>query len=135
MSFTDGTEKKILDHVFGGESYARPATLQVGLSLAEIQEDGSGITEPLGGYERVSIPNDDTAWNAAMTDVEDDRGVKTNKIAIEFPEATSDWGMITHFFLADGDTVLGHGTLHPNKEIRSGDVARFGVGELMITLE
>ena len=137
MSFTHYMENKILDHVFGGGNYARPANLQVGLSVTQIQDDGSGITEPAGeyGYARVLLPNDSESWQPAETDTSEGRGMKTNKIAIEFPEATNDWGAITHFFLADGLDVIGHGTLANSKEIRSGDVARFREGELVITLD
>ena len=137
MSFTHYMENKILDHVFGGGNYARPANLQVGLSVTQIQDDGSGMTEPAGehGYARVQIPNDSESWQSAETDTSEGRGVKTNKIAIEFPEATADWGAVTHFFLADGMNVIGHGMLDQVKDIRSGTVARFREGELVITLD
>ena len=137
MSFTHTLENKILDHIFGGEPFARPANLHVGLSLTEIQDDGSGITEPdaEAGYERVLISNDSTTWQLAETDSEAGRGVKTNAIPIQFPEPTEEWGMVTHFFLADGELLLGHGTLCQPVTIHAGVVAQFAPGELVITLD
>ncbi len=64
MRFTHALENKIVDHLFYGEPFARPAQLHVGLSLTEIQDDGSGVTEPdaEAGYDRVLISNDSTTW-------------------------------------------------------------------------
>ena len=137
MSFTHTLENKILDHIFGGEPYARPVALHVGLSLTAIQDDGSGVTEPdaEAEYERVLIANDNTTWRAAETDSEEGRGVKTNAVPIQFPEATEDWGTLTHFFIADGESILGHGPLFEAKTVPAGMVVQFAPGELVITLD
>lgn len=55
-SFADHLENKLLDHVFGGGDYARPATLYIGLSTTTIADGGTNITEPSGnGYARVAV--------------------------------------------------------------------------------
>lgn len=134
MSFTDSLESSILDHIFGGGDYSRPATLQVGLSTTAINDDGTGITEPAGGdYARVALDNDTVTWDAAIID--NDKGLKTNAIDIEFPEATDTWGTIVNFFIADNAVVLGYGPLAASKEINVGDIVRFKAGELKITLD
>lgn len=135
MSFTNYMEKKVLDHVFGGVDYTRPLTIEIGLSTTEINEDGTNITEPdvEDGYSQVQIDNDSDAWEDAETISE--VGVKKNKIDIEFPEATGDWGLITHFFISDGTNIIGFGELTNGKEIGSGDIAKFRAGELQIKLD
>ena len=136
MGFSHYAQNKVLDHVFGGTTYTPPATLLVGLSTSEIQNDGTGISEPGGGgYARVSVSNTASAWADAVTHEPMDRGVKTNTEQIEFPEATGAWGVISHFFIMAGSDLIGHGELSTAKEIHTGDTARFRPGELHITLE
>lgn len=142
MSFTNLMEIATLNHIFGGGDYARAAQLEIGLSTTEPQEDGTGITEPAGadGYARVEVDNDTDTWQDAATAAEgayEGKGVKKNAIDIEFPEATGDWGTVTHFFIADEDTgnIMGYGELYIAKQIDTGDVARFREGELVITLD
>lgn len=146
MSFSDFLERKVLDHIFGGDPYPQPQTLYIGLSTSTIQDDGTGYTEPNGGgYARVVIdntiydPQEDTGfWLAAETAVDGEyegKGLKASAIDVEFPEAEGNWGTITHFFLTDGFDVLGAGKLNKNRTIEEGDVVRFKAGELMITLD
>ena len=146
MSFSDLLERKVLDHIFGGDILNQPQTLYLGLSTSPVQDDGTGYTEPMGGgYARVAIhntiydPQADTGfWLAAETAVEGDhlgKGVKASAIDLEFPEAEGDWGTISHFFLTDGFDVLGAGKLNKSRTIEEGDVVRFKAGELMITLD
>ena len=42
-SYADFLENKILDHVFGGPDYTRPATLYIGLSTTTISDAGGNI--------------------------------------------------------------------------------------------
>ena len=135
MSFTNYLENSVLNHIFGGGDYSRSSTLQIGLSTTSITEDGTNITEPSGGsYAKVQINNDANAWENAITDA-GSKGKKTNKIEIEFPEATDNWGEIIQFFITDGTNVLGYGSLLPPRSILTGDTARFKAGELVITLD
>ena len=131
-SFADYLENEILDHVFGGADYSRPATLYVGLSTTTITDAGGNITEPAGGsYARVAITNNDTNFPAASG------GAKSNGTAISFPEATGPWGTITDFFISDADSagnILCYGALDESKTVASGETISFAVGALDITL-
>ena len=136
--FSDYLEKTLLNHVFGGLVYTPPAKLYVGVSLTPIQDDGTGISEPSAahGYSRVEIDNIDTSWKEAV--VVSGVGRKSNDIEITFPEASGNWGTITHFFISDslaGGNVLGYGVLDTARELLSGDIAKFLVGTLVITLD
>jgi len=133
MSYCNYLEAKILDHVFGGSSYTRPSTIYIGLCTG-VGEDGTITGEPSGNnYSRVAKDNDSNTWNAASG------GSKTNKIDIEFPEASGAWGTLTKFFISDassGNTnTLGYGDLSASKSPTAGDVVKFPAGQLAITLD
>jgi len=129
-SFADYWENEILDHLFGKGSYT-PPTIYVGLSTADPTDDSSGLAEPSGGsYTRVSTVGAD--WNVASG------GAIANANDITFPEATGNWGTITHFALFDAASagnMLAHGSLSASKAIGSGDTAKFAAGDLDVTLD
>ncbi len=129
-SFADYWENEILDHLFGKGSYT-PPTIYVGLSTADPTDDASGLAEPSGGsYARVATTGAD--WNVASG------GAIDNTNDITFPEATGNWGTITHFVLFDAASagnMLAHGSVSASKTIGSGDTAKFAAGDLDITLD
>ena len=140
MSFTNYLENNILDHIFGGGNYARPITVQVGLSTTAINEDGTGITEPQAadGYERATVDNNTTTWEDAVTAEAGEwagQGTKLNKIDIVFPEATGGWGEVTHFFIADGSNILGYGALEVPRTVVEGHEVKFEVHALQVTMD
>jgi len=129
-SFSDYWENEVLDHVFGKGSYA-PPTIYVALSTADPTDDGSGIAEPSGnGYSRVQTQASD--WNAASS------GSLDNANDITLPEATGNWGTISHFALFDaasGGNMLAHGALSESKSVGTGDTAKFASGDLDVSLD
>ena len=135
MSASDYLEGAVLNHIFEGSAFTQP-TVWVGLSLADPLDDGSGLDEPdTGSYARVRPADNTGRW-----DVSESSGVTTaaNKGVINFPEATGDWGRVTHVCLFDADTggnLLAHAELTIPRSIMSGDSAKFEIGELEITLD
>lgn len=132
-SFANFIEDKFLDHLVGKTSYTMP-TAYVGLSTADPLDDASGLAEPSGnGYARVATAGAD--WNASSG------GSISNANDITFPEATGNWGTITHFALFDaisGGNMLAHGSLTTSKTIESGEIAKFAggtPGDLVLTLD
>lgn len=132
-SFANFTEDKFLDHLVGKTSYTMP-TAYVGLSTTDPTDDGSGMAEPSGmGYTRVATAGGD--WNAASG------GANSNANDVTFPEASGDWGTITHFALFDaasGGNMLIHGSLTTSKHVESGEIAKFAggtPGDLAFTLD
>ena len=103
MSFTTQIERDILDFLLGGyDDFETPDTVFIVLSTTNPgKESGSlNFTEPLAanGYAAVEVDNNSTTWEYV-------NGVIKNKVAIEFPEATGDWGTITHFFVKGSETA------------------------------
>ena len=136
-SATNYLEIAMLDHLLGGPDYTRPANIYVGLSRAEIAEDGSGIDEPGFGYARVEVTNNNTNFPDAATNA-NDKAETELAIQVDFPAATGSWGTITHFFLADssvGGNILLKGELVTPKEVNDGDEPgySFRAGEIIIT--
>jgi hypothetical protein len=131
MSFSNDSEGYLLDWFFSTDTPTAPAALYVALSTADPGEDGSTIAEPSGGsYARVSIGVGTDNWTRTAGSVANDN-------AITFPEATGDWGTLTHFALfsalTDG-TFLGSGELGSSQAIDSGQTASFPASSLTITL-
>lgn len=126
-------ENALLDHVLGGGDYTRPATVYVGLWTSALDDtsDGSTAGEVSGGaYARVALTNNATNWPAASG------GAKSNGTEITFPQATADWGTVTHFAILDAATlgnILYWGALTASKTIQDGDTASFAIGDLDIT--
>jgi len=132
-SFANYLEDKLLDQMVGKTDFAMP-TCYVGLSTADPLDDASGNAEPVGmAYARVATAGGD--WNASSA------GSISNNQDVTFPEATGDWGTITHFTLWDAvaaGNMLAHGSLASSKHIESGEIAKFvggTPGDLVLTLD
>lgn len=136
-SFSDYLEKEILDHIFGGADYSRPATVYVGLWTSALSDSstGSSAGEVSGSaYARVAVTNNSTNWPAASGTT----ATKSNGTVITFPTATGSWGTVTYFAILDASSlgnILGWAILTASKAIGDGDTASFAIGDLDITLD
>jgi hypothetical protein len=82
-------QNKILDLVYSGASFTRPATTYIGLYLVMPAADGTGGTEVSGGsYGRVSFTNNSANWPASSGQL------KQNANIINWGTATGNWGAI-----------------------------------------
>ena len=141
-SFSDFTEKKVLDLLWGAVALTASGTLYVGLSTATITDATTGITvvEPSTvntAYARVAVTNNLTNFPAAAGTTPT---LKQNGTAINFPVCTTNWGTVTDFFIADGaavatGSILGYAPLTTPKTISSGDSSSFSVNSISITLD
>lgn len=135
MSFSNFLENALLDEVLGAANYTPAATVYIALSTATIDDTttGSTIVEPSGGsYARVAVTNNATNWPNASG------GVKSNGTEIAFPQATANWGTITHWAVIDAATngnILAHGELNTPTAVNTNDTFKFPVGNLTFTLD
>lgn len=131
--FANTIASLVLNHLFGKTTYSAPGTYYIGLSTKNPGDAGDMTGEPVGGnYARVAVTNDTVNFPAAVD------GSKANGTKIEFPEATGNWGTITHFFLADAlsaGNVIASGALEYPKQVESGDAFYFDAGDLTIKLD
>lgn len=134
-TFTKYGCKKLLDAVLNQTSYG-PSAIYIGLSTTDPGEDGSGLTEVTGGsYARVACTNSFPAAGDATNG-----GTCTSNADITFPQATANWGTVTHFFIseqaADGySTMILFGALTTSKAVNNGDTAKFNSGSITITMD
>ena len=130
---TNYQTNNIMNLLFGKSEYVVPDTLYLGLSMTTINEDGTGVTEPVGNaYARVAIPNNKESFSNA------DNGVITNLIQIIYEESTGAWGTITHAFISDAATdgnVLYYDALAKERIVQESSSLTFPVGALTFTLK
>ena len=125
MSFSNTYETNILKWAFTTDSVTRPTNWYLGLFTSAPTE--SGGTEISGnGYTRKSVTFSVTGDTA------------TNSGSVEFDAATGSWGTITHaavFDASSGGAQIAYAALTTAKAISTGDVLRFPVGDVDITLD
>ena len=124
--FTDFMENKIIDHMLRNQSYTPPTTVYVALFTSATSDDGSGTEVSGGSYAR-----------QAVTLSAGSGGASSNSADITFPQATADWGTITHVALMDalsGGNMLMHSPLDASKTVNNGDTFKINTGDLDVTV-
>lgn len=125
-AMTDYLELKLLDHITGVASYTAPSAVYLGLAVGDFTDTGTGQAELSGGgYARTQA----TFGSAA-------NGQITNSAAIEFPEATTSLGTVSHWGLFDaatGGNMLLNGAFDSAKLIEAQDILRISAGSLTLT--
>ena len=120
-------ENKLLDHVLRGTSYTSPTTVYVGLYTSDPGDDNSGTECTGGAYARQSL----SVTTASA-------GVVTSSADVTFPQATNDWGTISHIGILDAvssGNLLMHTELTTSKTISTGDVLKISTGSLTASLD
>jgi hypothetical protein len=119
-------ENAVINAVLRNTTYTSPATVYVALFTTDPTDANTG-TECTGvSYNR-----------EAMTFGAPSNGVCSNNSSVEFDQATTSWGTITHMGLYDaltGGNLLFHGALATSKVIDAGDVFKFAPTTLSVTL-
>jgi hypothetical protein len=90
-------ESEILNHVLRGIYFSGSSSTWVALYSSNPTEDDTGTELSGSGYQRAAISGSlpfDVAYNGDWTAVNTASGV--------FPQATGDWGWITHFGIMSG---------------------------------
>ena len=119
-------ENALINGTLRATNYTAPTTVYVGLYTSDPTDANTGTEVTGGSYARVA------ATFAAPSD-----GVTTNSAAVEFPQATADWGIVGWIGILDALTsgnLLYHSPLDVSKTISSGDVLRISTGALSVTL-
>ena len=123
--FSDYLEDKVLEHVFGGNSYTAPGTHYVALYTVAPTDTGGGTEVSGGAYARQT---------AAFTVTND---TASNTSAIEYPTATANYGTVVAVGVFDASSsgnLLAYGNLTTSKTVSTGDVFRFNAGAIDITV-
>ena len=135
-SFSNYAEDKVLDNIFRGTAFSVP-NLHIALftSSAGLETNNAAAQTEVPstdtGYARVAVPSY-TGFTVSSN------GQSTNAVALEFPAATLDWGTVTHIGITDaeiGGNVILWGSIRNARPIYSGDIIRFAVGSIIVTLD
>lgn len=124
MPFTAYTDNKLIDHLLGSGTYTKPS-LYLALYVGNPLTTGAEISTSGSAYVRQS---------AAFTI---SGGTATNTSVIEYPVATTAWGVIDYCAVYDALTsgnMLVTAPLTAAKTIASGDILRFQAATISVTL-
>ena len=134
MAMAESVKSQILKQLTGRIQQGVAPTCYIGL----LKSVSNGAVEPdvTAGYGRTLLGY----WqNQAGWLMEEPTNGKTiNKQIVYFPEATADWGTVTHFGLftsASGGTPFLWGALSEPVNIPSGYVPLFRSGKLSISID
>jgi hypothetical protein len=120
-------ENKVLDHVLRNTSYTSPTTVYVGLYTSDPADDNSGTEVSGGSYARQIL---------SVTTATD--GIVTSSADVTFPQATAQWGTISHLGLLDAlsaGNLLMHTALTTSRDVEVGDVLKIATGSLTASLD
>lgn len=125
MNMCTWLENKLLDHTLRNIPYTPPPTVYVALLTADPTEVGNTTYEVSGGaYARQALTFDESSG-----------GITQIKYDVEFPQATANWGTITHVLILDaktGGNPMLHGALNVAKTITVDDILKIPLGKLTV---
>jgi len=120
-------ELKILEHTLGISSYTAPTTTYLALFTSDPTDAGTGTEVSGGSYARQSI-----SWNTPAS------GATTNSADVTFPQATANYGTVTHIGIYDASSagnLLYHGALSASKSVETNDTFIVEAGDLSVSLD
>ena len=134
VAMTNYLEEKLLEHTLLNLPWTSPDTVYLGLFTADPGEAAETTNEvDAAEYTREQIDFS----NVNVGTGEDDSSFVLNTDDIEFPQAQSEWGKITHVMIFDSVTDgngLFYGEVEIAKTITEDDFIRFPANELEISL-
>lgn len=125
--FTDYYENKIIDHMLRNQAFTPPSTIYLALFTSAPSDAGGGTEVSGGSYARQSV-----TLSAASG------GASSNSADITFPQATADWGTVTHCALMDAASagnMLMWTALDASKTVNNGDTFKISTGDLDVTVD
>lgn len=125
--FSNYLEDKLLNHVLRNTSYTSPTTVYVGLYTTNPGEGNTG--SELSGSNYARQPLSVTTSSG---------GIVTSSADVTFPQATGNWGTISHIGLLDAITsgnLLMYTALNTSKVIETDDILKISSGNLSIVLD
>ena len=119
-------ENALINATLRNTSYTSPSVVYLGLYTSDPTDADTGTEVTGGSYARQAI-----TFGAPSN------GVTSNTAAIEFPQATANWGTVGWIGIEDaltGGNLLYHSPLDASKTIQSGDIFKIAIGSLSVTL-
>ena len=120
-------ENALINATLRGTAYTSPATVYLALYTSDPTDADTGTEVSGGAYARQSI-----AFGAPSN------GVATNSANVNFPQATANWGTVSHIGIRDASTagnLLYYAPLTTARSILTGDTLSFLTGQVSVTLD
>lgn len=131
MAQSDYLKNKLLDHVYGGSDFTRPATVYFALFTTMPTGAGGGVEVTGGSYARVAVTNNGSNFPAASSQQ------KACAIDVVFPQATAHWGTVVGcaiFDASSGGNMLDFGELNVPVVVPVNAISRLNASDLIIAL-
>ena len=129
MSLSNSFETHTLKYLLTSDSVTRPTAWYVALCTTDPTDTALGTEVTGGGYARQSVAFTISGNNASNTS------------AIEFPEATADYGTVVAVMIMPASSggsasdMIVHAQLTADKTISTGDIFRIPAGDLDINID
>ncbi|MFA5453453.1 MAG: hypothetical protein WC248_07760 [Candidatus Methanomethylophilaceae archaeon] len=124
VGMSDYALAAILKHLHGETSYTAPTDTYLAVFVGNPLSTGTEVSG--GSYARQAV-----TWNGVASGTQ--LFTDENEGEIAFPEATADWGIVTHFATYDALTVgnmLEVFELDTSRDVKSGDTLLVKDGNL-----
>lgn len=128
LSKSNYWKRACLNAVLRGTAFTPPAAVYIALYQSNPTDADTGQEVAGGGYARRQV-----TFSAPV--IVDRRAAVHNTADISMPEATVDWGLVTHIGIRDaatGGNLLYHGAVKRPRTVLEGDHIRFAAGKLVI---
>ena len=131
MSASNFLEEAVLNHFFKNISQGSPANLYLALYLSNPTDADTGTEVTGGGYIRQQITFGQISQNAG-------RATISNTTKVEFPPATTAWGIVSYFAIRDaatGGNLLAYDAFQTAKDVQISDKLELAPGALSISMD
>jgi hypothetical protein len=119
-------ENALINATLRNTAYTSPTIVYVGLYTSDPTDANTGTEVSGGSYARTAV-----TFGAPSN------GASLNNAAVEFPQATGNWGTVGWIGILDAATsgnLMYHTALDTSKTIETGDIFKIAVGSLSVTL-
>jgi len=131
-AMADVLENAVLNHILNNVPLStagiNTGSIFVALFVTPTDDTGGGVEVFGGSYNRAPV----SGFAAPVS------GTTNNSTTVTFPNASANWGTVTHFALFDASTggnMLFHGALTAPKVVNAGDSFVFPVGNITISMD
>jgi hypothetical protein len=119
-------ENALINATLRNTAYTSPTIVYVGLYTSDPTDANTGTEVSGGSYARTAV-----TFGAPSN------GASLNNAAVEFPQATGNWGTVGWIGILDAATsgnLMYHTALDTSKTIETGDIFKIATGSLSVTL-
>ena len=136
-AITDYLSNALLNHIFGGVDYVRPANVYIAALTAPAVNSDTGTTiaakeATYTGYQRLQVANNSINFPVASG------RAKTNGAQFLFAEGTAGSSVVTDIAICDAaanGNVLAKGTLSTPRTVSAGVMLRIEPGDIQFTID